>query len=141
MLPCFNEIFEKINKLMTIGINLLNQLVGIYSEENQDYKVAYKFYNFGLAFDYLGKILSYFLAIDTVVAGNNDLKEHWNRYRGIIYKLKSNPQEFGASDEQGKRLDKFVKKVNAPIFENTCYLQCVHIIQEKRGKNIPNNLY
>ena len=137
MLPCFNEIFEKINKLMTIGINLLNQLVGIYSEENQDYKVAYKFYNFGLAFDYLGKILSYFLAIDTVVAGNNDLKEHWNRYRGIIYKLKSNPQEFGASDEQGKRLDKFVKKVNAPIFENTCYLQCVHIIQEKGGKLSP----
>ena len=34
--------------------------------------MAYKFYNFGLAFDYLGKILSYFLAIDTVVAGNND---------------------------------------------------------------------
>ena len=32
------------------------------------------------------------------------------------------------------RPDKFVKKVNILIFENICRLQCVHIIQEKRGK-------
>ena len=32
------------------------------------------------------------------------------------------------------RPDKFVKKVNILIFENICHLQCVHIIQEKRGK-------
>ena len=41
---------------------------------------------------------------------------------------------FYLSNEQRKRPDKFVKKVDILIFEYICHLQCVHIIQEKRGK-------
>ena len=138
MLPYFNEIFEKINKMMNLAINLLNQLASLYSDQNTLYPIAYKFYNFGLAFDYLGKILSYFVAIDKIVEGNEYLKAHWNKYRGFVYQLKNNSGEYNISDEQRKKLDKFVKKINAPIFENTCYLQCVHIIKEKSGQVSPN---
>ena len=138
MLPYFNEIFEKINKMMNLAINLLNQLASLYSDQNALYPIAYKFYNFGLAFDYLGKILSYFVAIDKVVEGNEFLKTHWNKYRGFVYQLKNNSGEYNITDEQRKKLDKFVKKINAPIFENTCYLQCVHIIKEKSGQVSPN---
>ena len=48
MYPCLNDILEKINELMIININLLNQTVGIYNEENLDYK----FHNFVMAFYY-----------------------------------------------------------------------------------------
>ena len=48
MHPYLNDILEKINELMIIDINLLNQSVGIYNEENTDYK----FHNFVLAFYY-----------------------------------------------------------------------------------------
>jgi hypothetical protein len=61
MLPYFNEILEKIYKLMSIAINLLNQLVSLYGEQNnKHYNTSYRFYTFDLAFEYLGKILSYF---------------------------------------------------------------------------------
>ena len=89
MLPHLNEIFDKINKLMNLGINLLEQLATLYSENNSQYSVSYKFYNFGLAFEYLGKILSYFLAIDSVVAGNEYIKEHWGKYRNMMNKEKN----------------------------------------------------
>ena len=138
MLPVFHEIFDKINKLMNVAINLLNQLASLYSEQNTHYTVSYKFYNFGLAFDYLAKILSYFLAIDNVVSGNDYLRPHWNKYRSFVYQLKNNLSEFNMTEEQRKKLDKFVKKVNAPIFENTCYIQCIHIIKEKSGQISPS---
>ena len=138
MLPYLNEIYEKINKLMNLAINLLNQLASLYSEQNTDYSVSYKFYNFGLAFDYLGKILSYFLAIDNVVARNEYLKEHWNKYRAMVYQTKNNAGILNITDEQRKKLSKFVKKINAPIFENTCYKQCIHMIKEKSGQMSPS---
>ena len=138
MLPYLNEIYEKINKLLTLAINLINQLASLYSEQNEDYSVSYKFYNFGLAFDYLGKILSYFLAIDTVVAGNQYIKDHWNKYRTMVYQTKNNAGALNMTDEQRKKLSKFVKKINAPIFENTCYLQSIHIIKEKVGQMSPS---
>ena len=34
------------------------------------------------------------------------------------------------TDKQEKKLNKFIKKINAPIFENTCYFQCVNIIRQ-----------
>ena len=138
MLPYFNEIFEKINKLMNLAINLVNQLASLYSDQNKDYSVSYKFYNFGLAFEYLGKILSFFLAIDNVVSGNVTLKKHWDKYRTMIYQTKNNAAELNITEEQRKKLNKFVKKINAPIFENTCYYQCTHMIKEKSGQMSPS---
>ena len=134
MLPTFSEIFDKINKLLNIAINLLNQLASLYSEQNPNYNVSYKFYNFSMAFNYLGKILSYFLAVDNVVSTNEFLRAHWNKYRGFIYQLKNSLSEYNMTEEQRKKLDKFAKKINGAIFENTCYIQCIHMIQEKSGE-------
>ena len=139
MLSYFNEIFDKINKLMTIAINLLNQLVSIYGEQNnKNYHTSYKFYTFDLPFEYLGKILSYFLAIDTIVSTNEFLKDHWDKYRTLLHQCKNNLSEFNMTEEQRKKLDRLVKKINAPIFENTCYKQCVNIILTKSGEVSPN---
>jgi calmodulin len=104
---------------MNLAINLLNQLASLYSEQNTDYSVSYKFYNFGLAFDYLGKILSYFLAIDNVVARNEYLKEHWNKYRAMVYQTKNNAGILNITDEQRKDLqdifDQFDKDKDGKI--------------------------
>ena len=52
---------------MISAINLFNQLASLYGEQkNKYYQTSYKFYTFDLTFDYLGKILSYFLAVDTI---------------------------------------------------------------------------
>ena len=139
MIPYFNEIFEKIISLMSIAINLVNQLVSLYGEQNnKNYASAYKFYTFDLAFDYLGKILSYFLAVDTVVSNNEYLKDNWNKYRTMFHQCKNNANEINMNDDQKKKLDKLIKKINAPIFENTCYKQCLGMIIEKSGEVTPS---
>ena len=138
MLPYLNEILDKIYKLLNTAINLLNQLVSLYGEQNnKNYHTAYKFYTFELPFDYLGKILSYFLAIDTIVSQNEFLKNNWNKYRTIFHQTKNNPGEFNMNEEQKNKLDKLIKKINAPIFEGTCYRQCLKIILEKSGEVSP----
>ena len=138
MLTYFNEILDKIYKLMSTAINLLNQLASLYgTQNNKYYNTSYKFYTFDLPFEYLGKILSFFLAIDTIVSGNEVLRKHWGEYRSLIHQTKSNPGEFNMTEEQRKKLDKLVKKLNAPIFENTCYKQCLNMILEKSGEMSP----
>ena len=139
MLTYFNEILDKIYKLMSAAINLLNQLVSLYGEQNnKHYHTSYKFYTFELPFDYLGKILSYFLAIDTIVSGNEFLNSGWDKYRTLFHKCKSGSSEFNINDDQKKKLDKLIKKLNAPLFERTCYKQCLKIILEKSGEVSPS---
>ena len=138
MLTYFNEILDKIYKLMSTAINLLNQLASLYgTQNNKYYNTSYKFYTFDLPFEYLGKILSFFLAIDTIVSGNEVLRKNWGKYISLIHQTKSNPGEFNMTEEQRKKLDKLVKKLNAPIFENTCYKQCLNMILEKSGEMSP----
>ena len=141
MLPYLNEIYEKILSLLTIGINLMNQLLSLYTAEPHNkeyYSKEFRHYTFDLPFEYLGKILSYFLAIDTVVSGNDFLKGDWDKYRTMFHRCKSNSSEFNMNDEQKKKLDKFIKRVNAPIFENTCYRQSVKMILDKAGELTPS---
>ena len=139
MLPYFNEVLDKIYKLMSTAINLLNQLASLYGEQNNKYyQTSYKFYTFDLPFMYLGKILSYFLAIDTIVAGNEFLKNHWDKYRTLVHQCKNNLNEFNMTEEQRKKLDKLIKKLNAPLFENTCFKQSLNIILEKSGEMSPS---
>ena len=141
MLPYLNDIYETILNLLTIAINLLTQLLSLYPSDitnKQYYSKEFKSYTFDLPFEYLGKILSYFIAIDTVVSGNDLIKEDWNKYRTMFHRVKSNPSEYNMSEEQKKKLDKIIKRINAPIFENTCYSQCLKMIFEKAGEPTPS---
>ena len=136
LVECYlNEILDKIYKLLSIAINLLKKLVYLYGEQNnKDYHTSYKFYTFDLPFDYLGKILSYFLAVDSIVSTNENLKNDWNSYRIMLHIYKNNSNELNMNGKQIKKLDKLIKKLNAPLFENTCYKQCLNIILEKSGE-------
>ena len=137
MLPYLNEVYEKILSLLTIANNLLNQLLSLYTAEPHNkeyYSKEFRNYTFDLPFESLGKILSYFLAIDSVVSGNDYIKADWDKYRTMFHRCKTNPSEFNMNEDQKKKLDKFIKRVNAPIFENTCYRQSVKMIFDKAGE-------
>ena len=134
MLPYLNEVYEKILSLLTIGINLLNQLLSLYTAEphnNEYYSKEFRNYTFDLPFECLGKILSYFLAIDSVVSGNDYIKADWDKYRTMFHRCKNNASDYNMNDDQKKKLDKFIKRVNAPIFENTCYRQSANMMMQK----------
>ena len=142
MLPHLNDIYEKILSLLTIAINLMNQLLSLYtsmSHNNKEYyPKQFRFYTFDLPFEYLGKILSFFLAIDTIVLGNDYIKSDWDKYRGMFYRCKNNASEFNMSEDQKKKMDKFIKRVNASVFEGSCYKQSVKMILDKAGETIPS---
>ena len=141
MLPYLNEIYETILNLLTIATNLLSQLLSLYTSDiknNPHYENEFKFYNFDLPFEYLGKILSYFMAIDSIIEGNDFIKADWDKYRTMFHRVKSNPSEYNMNEDQKKKLDKLIRRINAPIFENTCYKQCVNMILDKAGESTPS---
>ena len=141
MLPYLNEVYEKILSLLTISINLMNQLLSLYTSEPHNkeyYSKEFRHYTFDLPFEYLGKILSFFLAIDTVILGNDFIKVDWDKYRTMFHRCKNNSSEFNMNDEQKKKLDKFIKRINASVFEGSCYRQSVNMILDKAGETTPS---
>ena len=141
MLPYLNEVYETILNLLTIATNLLSQLLSLYTSDTRSksyYEKEFKFYTFDLPFEYLGKILSYFMAIDSIVEGNDYIKADWDKYRTMFHRVKANPSEYNMSEDQKKKLDKLIKRINAPIFENTCYQQCINMILGKAGEPTPS---
>ena len=141
MLPYLNEVYEKILSLLTISINLMNQLLSLYTSEPHNkeyYSKEFRHYTFDLPFEYLGKILSYFLAVDTIILGNDFIKVDWDKYRTMFHRCKNNSSEFNMNDEQKKKLDKFIKRINASVFEGSCYRQSVNMILDKAGETTPS---
>ena len=137
MLPYLNEVYEKLLSLLTTAINLVNQLLSLYTSEphNKEYYAKqFRNYTFDAPFECLGKILSYFLAIDSVVSGNEFIKTDWDKYRTMFHRCKNNASDFNMNEDQKKKLDKFIKRVNAPLFEGTCYKQSVMMILDKAGE-------
>ena len=137
-LPYLNELYEKITKLLSIAINLFNQLIALYSNTNETIKLQYektfKYVNFALPFEYLSTIFSYFVAVDTIVANNEFLTAHWNKYRMMFHNCKSNPSQFNLTEENKKKLEKIIKKVNACMLERNCFDQCLKILFQKTGE-------
>ena len=141
ILPHLNEVYEKLLSLLTIGINLMNQLLSLYTAEPHNkeyYSKEFRNYTFDAPFECLGKILSYFLAIDSVVSGNEFIKADWDKYRTMFHRCKNNASDFNMNDDQKKKLDKYIKRVNAPLFEGTCYKQSVLMILNKAGETSPS---
>ena len=94
MLPYLNEVYETILNLLTIATNLLSQLLSLYPADIKSktyYDKEFKNYTFDLPFEYLGKILSFFMAIDSIVEGNDYIKADWDKYRTMFHRVKSNP--------------------------------------------------
>ena len=65
----------------------------------------------------------------------NALDQKINKDELMFYlNQKNNSEELNITEEQRKKLNKFIKKINATIFEGTCYTQCIDIILGKSGQ-------
>jgi hypothetical protein len=85
MLSYFSEIFDKSTKLLSLAINLVNQMIALYNKNLKSYNDSFKYIGFYKPFEYLGRILGFFLAIDTIVAENENLSNHWRLYRMMFH--------------------------------------------------------
>lgn len=56
----------------------------------------------------------------------------------MFHRCKNNSSEFNMNDEQKKKLDKFIKRINASVFEGSCYRQSVNMILDKAGETTPS---
>jgi WASH complex subunit 7 len=133
MLPVFTELLEKITKLLSIAINLLNQTIALYNKKFKSYNDSFKNVNLFKPFDYVGKILSFFITIDTIVTDNENLTNHWRLYRLMFHRCKSDPLSFGFTEDQAKKLERVVKKIEASIMSGKLIHSCVKHIAENTG--------
>ena len=129
MLPFFNELFEKVTKLLSISINILNQCGALYNKSFKNYAESFNKISLFKPLEYLGKILSFFLAIDTVVEENSNLTLHWRNYKLMFNRCKSDPNKFGFTDDQSRKLERVIKKIDGSILSGKLYFNCLnHLI-------------
>ena len=129
MLPFLNELFEKVTKLLSISINILNQCAALYNKNFKNYNESFNKIALFKPFEYLGKILSFFLAVDTVVEENTNLTAHWKLYRLMFNRCKNDPTKFGFTDDQARKLERVIKKLDGSVMSGKLYFNCLkHLI-------------
>jgi WASH complex subunit 7 len=133
MLSYFSDLFEKVTKLLSLAINLMNQMIALYNKNLKAYNDSFK--NIGLfkPFEYLGRILGFFLAIDTIVTENENLSNHWRLYRMMFHRCKADPIKFGFSEDQARRLDKIVKRIDGSVLSGKLLSSCVKHLFDNTG--------
>jgi len=142
LLPVLTEIIDKITKLLSIAINLINQIIAIYSKTSKSYNESFKSILFYKPFEYLSRILAFYLAIDTIVSENENLHTHWKMYAQMFYRCKVDPEKFGFTHDQAKRLEKIIKRIDGSIMSKKLLENCVKNIIKSTGEFSPatNNL-
>jgi WASH complex subunit 7 len=140
MLPFFNELFEKVTKLLSISINILNQCGALYNKSNKNYNESFNKISLFKPFEYLGKILSFFLAIDTVVEENTNLTAHWKLYRLMFNRCKGDPNKFGFTDDQSRKLERVIKKLEGSILSGKLYYNCLNHLINNTGELLNNQM-
>jgi len=134
ILPFFMELIDKITKLLSIAINLINQILSIYSKTSKTYSESFKNILLYKPFEYLSRILAFYLAIDTIVSENENLHTHWKMYAQMFYRCKVDPEKFGFTHDQSKRLEKIVKRIDGSILSKKLLENCVKNIVKSTGE-------
>ncbi len=137
LLPYLNQIQDNIVKLLSIVINLTNQLLEIYNEKKDTFK-GLKYIDLYTPFEYISLVFSYFLAIDTIISQNVTISDDWKKYKMLIYNTKKNPSQYNINQEQITKLERLIKKINGPIFEKKCFELCIKNFIKKVGNFTSN---
>ena len=137
LLPYLNQIQDNIVKLLSIVINLTNQLLEIYNEKKDTFK-GLKYIDLYTPFEYISMVFSYFLAIDTIISQNVTISDDWKKYKMLIYNTKKNPSQYNINQEQITKLERLIKKINGPIFEKKCFELCIKNFIKKVGNFTSN---
>ena len=137
LLPYLNQIYDKITKLLSIVINLCNQILAIYDKKNDKYK-GLQYINLRLPFKYIGLIFSYFLAIDTIIKKNTTLTDNWDKYKLLIFNVNKNPSQYNINQDQLKQIEKLCNKYSGPIFGKKCYEGCIRNFIKNVGNFSPS---
>jgi len=130
MLPSLSDLLEKIQKLLSIAINILNQIIALYNSTSKSYVDSFKNISLFKPFDNLGRILAFFSSIDTVVQENQNLVNHWRLYRLMFQKCKSDPLKFGFTEDQAIKLEKNIKRIDGSFMNGKLLnISLKHIIE------------
>jgi WASH complex subunit 7 len=133
MLNVFTELLEKVTKLLSIAINIMNQTIALYNKKSKSYNDSFKNINLFIPFEYVGKIISFFLTIDTLVTDNENLTNHWRLYRIMFHRCKSDTLGFGFTEDQGKKLERIIKKIEVSIMSGKLTHSCLKHIADNTG--------
>ena len=127
-----NNVYETVKNLKYISVNLIQQLIALYSDTSKYYKCSFNKINLVKPLMYLSRIFAFMLLLDLILKQNENLTNHWNLYVYMIQYAKDNDIEVT------KRLDKKVKKFNHTIMSGNFLDKFAKNIYDKTN-NTSNN--
>lgn len=127
-----NEIasmYERIKILISLSINIINQLISIYNGNAKYYKDSFMNIVLISPIKSLSRIFGYFNMIDLIIEQNQNLNQHWKLYRLMISKCKSMYQ----NDNDFLKLEKKINKFNNSIMSGSLNSKCIQNIMDSTG--------
>jgi hypothetical protein len=109
MLAVYRDLFETIKKIVALTKNILYQMNGLFKAKTKMMVELLKKNNVYVEiFDNLGSILSTLYTIDLIIMDNANFQNYWEQYNKMFLITKNNPQKFGMTSRQIKKIQKFV---------------------------------
>lgn len=133
-LSSLSLLYEKVKDLISLCINLINQIIAIYHKGSKYFEDFDKNISLEQPIMYIAKILSFFNLIDLIVEQNENLTSHWKLYRYLLSKCKDSYTQFGFQDaNEYKSLEKKINKFNNSIMSGNLLESCIKNINESTG--------
>ncbi|KAJ3692471.1 hypothetical protein LUZ60_012821 [Juncus effusus] len=137
-LSLFIELYETVDGISSVLINLLLQLNVVYSVNERSVVRplnSFKTFNFRAVFDSLGEGISVLLVLDEILRENHCIKNYLSLFARMLSKVKMEVETFNITLEEFDFIDQVIENLQK-LFEIGFFQR---LIQAEALKNIRNN--
>jgi hypothetical protein len=100
----YKKVYELVRKLMAYIEHLVLQLHSMINRKNAQFKLLFRYVNYGTMIDLIGRALRAVYVIDCIVTNNGVIGIHWDAYRKMIKLARNEPEKFGTTSLSLKKL-------------------------------------
>jgi hypothetical protein len=79
----------------------------------------------------IGKALRLIYLIDCIVNTNDHILNHWNIYKKLVMMTKGEPDKFGATPKDAKRMERLTKRFDNTILSGKCFVTVLSMSYDK----------
>lgn len=127
----YKKAYELVKKLMAYIEHIVLQLHSMVNKKCNYWKPLFRYVDFSLVFDMLGRMLRAIYVIDCIVANNGTIDAHWEAYKKLIKLSKNEPEKFGSPLISIKKLEKTMNRYENTILSGKCMITITEITYDE----------
>eukprot|EP00606_Chrysophyceae_sp_TOSAG23-5_P000989 GSChrysophyteH2.ASY1.ANO1.1643.1 assembled CDS len=124
-LPLLQDLSNFIDRCYVVASNIVQQLASLLKPKEHLYKTCFKDTHLTPCFSALGEVLSILITLDSIIDGNDAIKECWGYYKTMISFVRNDPEQFNTDEAALVKFEKMLVSIDQAVVVSEIFKGCI----------------